>query len=123
MHPLHTEALSQKFLADTGIRIGHRHTGRSTARGLHAIANAIQNPGVQVPIQDHFGTLMADQHLARMIERQVAMLELKHLKVKFGLNGKNPYIIFGDPCVNNVPVKSSQPRVQGDFAALQPERT
>ena len=53
-----------------------RQTGRSTAQALRFLAFAIDNPGTQVQVRDHHGTLQADSELTMVCRSIVKDLRL-----------------------------------------------
>lgn len=54
MHPLHTPEWARNYYHSAGHVDAERMRGRSTARALRYLADAIENPGLEVICQDHF---------------------------------------------------------------------
>ena len=73
-----------KEYLDMGIslkEILNRRTGKSTAKALHIIAEALENPGKAIPIKDHFRHIQLDFFLCDVIGSQILALCLKCLQI------------------------------------------
>jgi hypothetical protein len=57
----------------------HRRSGRSTARALGYISEAILSPGAPIYIKDHFGTREADRMLLEMTKTIARTLGLEYM--------------------------------------------
>jgi len=62
-------------MVPTVAELFNRATFRSTQLALLTIVEAIENPGKAIPVVDHHGTRMANDHLMRMVMRIANALE------------------------------------------------
>lgn len=100
MHPLHTQSWLSRYLMDVGVKLTTRRmTGRSTARALRSLADAIENPGRPIPVFDHSDwpdhsnqrySRRRDEEVARMAVGFAHKLGLEHIYQK----AHDPIIIF-----------------------------
>ncbi|USN16854.1 hypothetical protein BABAYKA_00510 [Brevundimonas phage vB_BpoS-Babayka] len=100
MHPLHDQSWLARYLMDVGVKLTTRRmTGRSTARALRSLADAIENPGRQIPVFDHSDwpdkvgqrqSRYRDAAVAKMAVDFAHRLGLKHIYQK----AHEPIIIF-----------------------------
>ena len=99
LHPLHDADWVAKFIESTGEYPGPRKTGRSTARALRLIAEAISAPETGVNITDHESGMPA-QKFADTVVGIVRKLGLRHLHVAqySNLGGSARYIVFSKTC-------------------------
>lgn len=102
LHPLHTEAVL------ASLRVYHdkfyehyRHTGRSTIQAFETLARAMREPGVWIPIRDHFGTHNADFCLELMMRDMLQKLAFQHFK--FSVFEQRRYVCFGEPQTKHPP--------------------
>ena len=68
-------------LSGTGVVGNDRQTGQSLGQALEYIGKALQHPGQEVVIRDHFGTRAADMCLVDGVKKVITKLELRLLTI------------------------------------------
>lgn len=99
MHPLHDEKFLLNQLLNQGYIDGLRMTGRTTVRALRSLADAIENPGKEIPVFDHSDGVnwgrrnykQRDVAVARLALDMAHKLGLEHISSRMG----EPVLTFG----------------------------
>lgn len=83
-HPLHSQRIVELWdsYEPGGYQANkYRRTGRSTAIALKAISDAIRDPGMLIPLIDHYRGRQSAQHLRLMVDGAVRALELREMNL------------------------------------------
>jgi hypothetical protein len=85
LNPLHSVEWLCDMIRVTGEYFDtSRRTGRTTALALKAIAEAIENPWVWVPLKDHHNTILANESMSNIVRSMVHVMQLEHFVFRKG---------------------------------------
>ncbi len=73
------EELRHRLSPNEFRHLKYRRTGRSTARALLFLGQALAEPGKPIPIRDHYGSPKADEFLMGTMQDMARKLGLEHL--------------------------------------------